>query len=98
MAGLQSLRLDYALDKAKLEVYGHLMLQRIIAGLRRLYEKGDTHEHRPITRNILLKLISRFDQTTLEGANLHAAFCLAFAGFLQMGKFIYDKVENDFSF
>ena len=72
------------------------MLQRIIAGLRRLYGEGDTRERRPITRDILLKLISRFDQTTLEGANLHAAFCLAFAGFLRMGEFTYDKVENDF--
>lgn len=97
LAGLQSLRLDCILDKAELEVYSHPMLQRIIAGLRRLYGQGDTRERRPITRDILLKLISRFDQTTLEGANLHAAFCLAFAGFLRMGELTYDKVESDFS-
>lgn len=69
------------------------MLQRIIAGVWRLYGEGDTCERPPITRDILLKLISRFDQTTLEGANLHAAFCLAFAGFLRMGDFTYYKVE-----
>ena len=81
---------------AELEVYSHPILQRIIAGLRRLYGEGDTCKRRPITRDILLKLISRFDQTTLEGANLYAAFCLAFAGFLRMGEFIYDKVEGNF--
>lgn len=97
LAGLRSLCLDCTLDKTELEVYSHPMLQRIIAGLRRLYGEGDTCERRPITRDILLKLISRFNQTTLEGANLHAAFYLAFAGFLRMGKFTYDKVESDFS-
>ena len=72
------------------------MLQKIIVGLRRLYGEGDIRERRPITRDILLKLISRFHQTTLEGANLRATFCLAFAGFLRMGKFTYDGVESGF--
>lgn len=62
-----------------------------------IYGEEDTRERRPITRDILLKLISRFDQTTLEGANLHAAFCLTFAGLLRMGEFTYNKVESDFS-
>ena len=97
LAGLRSLRLNCTLDTAELEVYSHPILQRIIAGLQRLYGEGDTRERRPITRDILLKLISRFDQRTFEGANLHAAFCLAFAGFLRMGEFTYDKVKHDFS-
>ena len=97
LAELQSLCLNCTLDKAELEVYSHPMLQRIIVGLQKLYGEGDTREHRPITRDILLKLISRFDQTNFEGANLHAAFCLAFAGFLRMGEFTYDKLKNDFS-
>ena len=98
LAGLRSLRLDCTLDKTELEVYSHPILQRIIAGLRRLHGEGDTRERQPITRDILLQMISRFDQTTFEGANLHSAFCLAFAGFLRMGEFTYDNVEPDFSF
>ena len=97
LAGLRSLRQDCTLDVTELEVYSHPILQRIIAGLRRLYGEGETHERRPITRDILLQLISRFNQRTLEGANLHSAFCLAFAGFLRMGEFTYDKVECDFN-
>ena len=89
--------MECTLDEAELKVYSHPILQRVIKGLRRLYGEGDTQERQPITRDILLKLISRFDQTTLEGANLHAAFCLAFAGFLRMGEFTYNKVESDFS-
>ena len=97
LAGLRSLRLDCTLDEAEPKVYSHPILQRVIAGLRRLYGEGDTRERRPITREVLLKLVSRFDQTTLEGANLHSAFCLAFAEFLRMGEFTYDKVVSNFS-
>ncbi len=97
LAGLRSLRLECTLGEAQLKVYSHPILQRIIKGFRRIYGEGDTRERQPITRDILLKLISRFDQTAFEGANLHAAFCLAFAGFLRMGEFTYDKVESDFS-
>ena len=66
-------------------------------GLQRLYEERDTRERRPITRDILRQLISRFDQSTLEGANIQAAFCLAFAGFLRIEEFTYDKVKCDFN-
>ena len=97
LAGLRSLCLECTLDEAELKVYSHPILQRVIKGFQRIYGEGDTQERQPITRDILLKLISRFDQTTLEGANLHAAFCLAFAGFLRMGEFTYNKVESDFS-
>lgn len=97
LAGLQSLSLNCTLDMAKLEIYNHLILQKIIVGLQRLYGEGDTCECQPITFDILLKLISKFDQTTFEGANLYVAFCLAFAGFLRMGKFTYNKVESNFS-
>ena len=96
LTGLRFHRLDCTLDMAELEVYSHLILQKIIAGLWRLYGEGDTRECRPITWDVLLRLISRFDQTTFEGANLYAAFCLAFTGFLRMGEFTYDKVESDF--
>lgn len=74
------------------------MLQKIIASLQRLYGKRDTCECWSISRNILLKLIFKFNQTTLEKANLYAAFCLVFARFLQMGDFTYNKVKNNFSF
>ena len=43
-------------------------------------------------------MISRFDPTTFEEANLLSAFCLPFVGFLGIGKFTYDNIEPDFSF
>ena len=86
------------MDKTELEVYSHLILQKIIAGLRRLHKEGDTRKRQLIARNIILQIISKFDQTTFEGANLYSAFYLAFAGFFRMGEFTYDNVEPDFSF
>ena len=40
----RSLYMDCTLDMAKLEVYGHPILQKIIAGLQRLYKEGDIQE------------------------------------------------------
>ena len=82
LAGLRSLCIECMLNKAKLKVYSHLILQKIIKRLQKIYEERDIQKCQPITCNILLKLISKFDQITLEGANLHVAFCLASVGFL----------------
>lgn len=97
LVGFQSLCLDCTLDMAELEVYSHPVLQKIIAGLRKLYKEGDTCKRQLITCDILLKLITRFDQTTFEDTNLYAAFCLAFVGFLRMGEFTYNKVKGNFN-
>lgn len=90
LAEFQSFCLNCTSDIAKLGIYNHLIFQKIIVGLQRLYGKRNTCECQPITFDILLKLISKFDQTTLEVANLHIAFFLACAGFWRMGKFTYN--------
>lgn len=50
-----------------------------------------------MTCNIILKLITRFDQTTLEEANFHFAFCLVCVEFLLMSEFNFNKVEKNFN-
>ena len=82
-----------------LDVFSHLQLQRCIAGVRRLRGEADTKERRPITRDVLLQILTSFDKTTLLGATLHASFCLAFAGFLRIGEFTWsgpDLLQHDF--
>lgn len=54
IAGLRSLFFDCTLNITELELYRHLILQKIIAGLQKLYGKRDTGERWPITRDILL--------------------------------------------
>ena len=62
-----------------------------------MYSKKHSCECWLIICNIMLKLISGFDQTILEGANLHFVFYLVFTKFLQIGKFTYNKVKSEFS-
>ena len=84
---------------ADLEIFHHPLLERILAGIRRLRGEADTKERRPITRDVLLKVLTRFNTTTRYGIMLHAVFCLAFAGFLRIGEFTWsqeDYAQSDF--
>ena len=94
LTGLRSYQVDIGYADSDIEQFHHPMLQRIVNGIRRL--RGDTpkRERRPITRDILLQLVHQFDQTTLTGATNHAAFCLAFAGFLRIGEFTWNNINT----
>ena len=74
-----------------LSVFHHPQLQRIIAGSRHLRDEANTKERRPITKDLLLQILSYFDKSTYTGATLYASFCLAFAAFLRVGEFTYSK-------
>ena len=71
-----------------LDIFSSLQLQRYIAGIRRLRGEADTKERRPITRDILLQILTSFDKTILLGVTLYTSFYLVFAGFLRIGEFI----------
>jgi integrase len=72
-------------------IFDHPRLQRIIHGVRRFHGEGGTRERLPITRDILLKILQCLPRwrTDLMQANLYAAFCLAFAGFLRVSEFTW---------
>ena len=56
-------------------------------------------ERRPITKDLLLLMLSYFSLRTREGVILYAVFYLVFAIFLRVGEFIYSiKDLNDPNF
>ena len=65
------------------EVFANEHLARVVQGVMRLYpDTSSPRERTPITREILLQLLSQLDLCTKRGALLAAAFTLAFAAFL----------------
>lgn len=97
ITGVRSYHVD--LGYTDLDVFHHPMLERILAGIRRLRGEPDRRERKPITRDLLLQIIKTLDTSTQRGATLHAAFCLAFAAFLRIGEFTYsdqDRQQLDF--
>lgn len=95
---VRSFQVDIGATKNELEVFHHPTLERIIQVIRPLRGEPNVKERLPITRPILLKMLGLLDTTTRIGATLHAAFCLAFAGFLRIGEFTWSKIyqQGDF--
>ena len=93
MTGLRSYYVELGASKQELEIFHTPVLQRIIAGIRRFNGEPDAKERHLITRLVLRAMLARLDRNTRKRANLYAAFCLAFAGFLRMGEFTWARGE-----
>lgn len=98
LAGVRSFQVDMGTTRSELEVFHHPTLERIIQGIRRLRGEPEVKERLPITRSILLAMLATFDTNTQNGATFHAAFCLAFAGFLRMGEFTWTAADRQKEF
>ena len=91
IASLRSYHVDIGYNT---EVFANEQLARVVRGVMRLYP--DTSllcERTPITREILVQLLSQLDLRTRRGALLAAAFTLAFAAFLRSGEFTYTEED-----
>ena len=98
ITGVRSIHVDMGYED--LSPFHSPRLERVIAGLRRMRGEAETRERRPITKDLLLQMLPYFDRETREGSTLHAAFCLAFAGFLRIGEFTHtakDLEDPEFS-
>ena len=73
--------------KQELKIFHTLVLQWVIADIRRFNKKPDIKERYPITWLVLHAMLAQLDKNIQKEANLYAAFCPAFAGFLQIGEF-----------
>lgn len=85
--GVCSTQLDKGATLAELEIFHHPASERNLIGMKKFHGEAGRNKRFPIIRPILLRLLAQLDQTSLEGATLHAVYFLAFAAFLQVGEF-----------
>lgn len=98
LAGIKSFQVDMGATRSKLEVFHYPTLEQIICGICQLRGEPDTKKRLLITRFVLLAMLTTFDTRTQRGATFHAAFCLAFAGFLRMGEFTWCGADRQDKF
>jgi len=93
ICGLRSAHIDRGYSDYT--VFDSLILLRVIRGIKRRQGDGVPRERKAITRDVLLAVLATFDTASRPGATLHAAFCLAFAGFLRAGEFTWESRDLD---
>jgi hypothetical protein len=95
LTGLRSYCVDMGMDSGDHEMFRHPRVQRVIRGIKMFNgaREGNLRERHPITRDLLLRILTTLDTNTQEGATYHAAFCTAFAGFLRVGEFTWTSAE-----
>ena len=86
-------------DYSNFSIFNSSLLQRHIREIKRKYQEDDRRERKFITRDILLKLLAKFDINIKWNVTMHVVFCLTFANFLRVKKFTYKTNEqNEFDF
>jgi hypothetical protein len=90
LAALRSYHTDKALNS---DVFDSVHIKRLIKGARNVFPPTPKRIRHPITMAILKGILPPLSDNKDE-ANIHAAFCLAFAGFLRMGEFTNSATDR----
>ena len=93
VAALRSVHVDLDLPTT---VFESPHTQRLINGAINLFPARSKIDRRPLSREMLLKVISPAatkGETSIDTLNANAAFTMAFAGFMRMGEFTHKQAE-----
>jgi hypothetical protein len=82
LTGLKSLLIDVGIST---EPFGTHCLLRIIRGINRFHSQPNKKEYLPITRGLLIRILSLLDANDPSDANIYGAICIAHAGYLRGG-------------
>ena len=74
-----------------LKIFHSARLKRFLDDTRRLRGETDTQERCPITKDILLQILTDSSRSIKHGTTIQAAFCLAFAAFLRVGELTHES-------
>lgn len=91
LAGIKSYQLDVGLECS---VFSDPQLERTIQGIKRDHREPDRRARMPLTRPLLLQLLTSLNTTDYNHLVLKAAFTLAFAAFLRVGEFTYKAADT----
>jgi hypothetical protein len=83
LAALRSYHTDHAFNS---DVFDSVHIKRLIKGARNVFPPAPKRTRHPITMTVLKSILPPLSADK-DDANIHAAFCIAFAGFLRMGEF-----------
>ena len=92
LAGVKSYQLDLGID---CKAFSDPRLERTIQGIKRDHNEPERRIRTPLTRPFLLSVLSPLTNNQYEDVVLHAAFTLAFAGFLRVGEFTYKESDRN---
>jgi hypothetical protein len=91
VSALRSVHVDLNL---RTEVFESAHTQRLINSAINLFPARKESQRLPLTRDVLLKVISpaaTAEESTVNRLNANAAFTMAFAGFMRMGEFTHKE-------
>jgi len=91
LAGIKSYQLDLGLE---CRAFSDPRLERTIQGIKRDHREPDRRTRMPLTRPLLLQLLTSLNTTDYNHLVLKAAFTLAFAAFLPVGEFTYKAADT----
>jgi len=86
LPGLQSLHIDLGLSN---EPFGNHRLQHTIRVISRFHGELNRQECLPITRGILMHILSLLETNDPRDANVYGTFCIAHTGFLRAGEITF---------